>query len=97
MAQQIDSEIIDQVAILAKLELTETEKQQAMEDMQKMLDYIDQLNELDTSRTEPLAHLFPVENVFREDEAVNGDDRVAMLKNAPRQKEGQYQVPKTIE
>ena len=97
MAQQIDNEIIDQVAILAKLELTETEKQQAMEDMQKMLDYIDQLNELDTSRTEPLPHLFHIENVFREDEAVNGDDREAMLKNAPRQKEGQYQVPKTIE
>ena len=97
MAQQIDNEIIDQVAILAKLELTETEKQQAMEDMQKMLDYIDQLNELDTSRTEPLPHLFPIENVFREDEAVNGDDREAMLKKAPRQKAGQYQVPKTIE
>ena len=97
MAQQIDSEIIDQVSILAKLELTETERQQAMEDMQKMLYYIDQLNELDTSQTEPMPHIFPIQNVFRDDEAVNGDDREAMLKNAPKQKDGQYQVPKTIE
>ena len=97
MAKIIDDETIENVCILAKLSLSDEAKEKAKEDMQKMLDYIDQLNELDTSRTEPLAHLFPVENVFREDEAVNGDDREAMLKNAPRQKEGQYQVPKTIE
>ena len=96
MAQQIDSEIIDQVAILAKLELTETEKQQAMEDMQKMLDYVEKLDELDTEGVEPLSHIFGDQNVFREDVVTNGDNKEAMLANAPKAKEGQYQVPKTI-
>ena len=65
--------------------------------MQEMLDYIDKLNELNTEETEPLAHTFPVENVFREDVVTNGNSRDAMLANAPKSKDGQYQVPKTVQ
>ena len=65
--------------------------------MQKMLDYIDKLNELDTSGIEPMSHVFPVKNVFREDVVTNGDAREQMLANAPEQRDGQYQVPKTVE
>lgn len=97
MAKMIDDETIEYVGILAKLNLSDAEKEQAKQDMQKMLDYIDKLNELDTDGVEPMSHIFPVTNVFREDEVTNGDDREAMLANAPRQKEGQYQVPKTVE
>ena len=42
--------------------------------MGSMLDYIDKLNELDTAGVEPMSHVFPVHNVFREDVVVNGDD-----------------------
>lgn len=97
MAKMIDDETIEYVGILAKLDLSDAEKEQAKQDMQKMLDYIDKLNELDTDGVEPMSHIFPVTNVFREDEVTNEDDREAMLANAPRQKEGQYQVPKTVE
>ena len=76
---------------------TKEEKEQAKKDMQEMLDYIDQLNKLDTSKSQPMPYLFSMGNVFREDEAENKDCRDAMLKNAPREKEGQFQVPKTIE
>ena len=65
--------------------------------MERMLDYIDQLNELDTSQTEPLSHVFPVNNVFREDVVTNGDEREKILKNAPEQKDGAFKVPKTVE
>ena len=68
----------------------------AKEDMQKMLDYVDKLDELDTSSVEPMSHIFEDENVFREDIVTNGDNHEAMLANAPKQKENQYQVPKTI-
>ena len=44
-----------------------------------------------------MTHVFPVKNVFREDVVVNGDDREQMLANAPEQRDGQYQVPKTVE
>ena len=67
MANIISDETIEYVGILAKLELSEEEKEQAKADMGKMLDYIDKLNELDTSGVEPMSHVFPVNNVFRED------------------------------
>lgn len=96
MAKIIDDETIENVCILAKLDLDDAAKEKAREDMQKMLDYVEKLDELDTDGVEPLSHIFGDQNVFREDEVTNGDNREAMLKNAPKAKEWQYQVPKTI-
>ena len=98
MAKQIDDETMENVCILAKLSLTEEErrKKAKKKDMQEMLDYVDKLDELDTSSVEPMSHIFGDQNVFREDEVTNGDNSEAMLANAPKAKEGQYQVPKTI-
>ena len=95
MANIISDETIEYVGILAKLELSEEEKEAAKKDMGRMLDYIDKLNELDTSSVEPMSQVFPVHNVLREDVVVNGDDRENMLANAPEQKDGQYEVPMT--
>ena len=67
MANKISDETIEYVGILAKLELSGQEKEDAKADMEKMLDYIDTLNELDTDGIEPMSHVFPVKNVFRED------------------------------
>ena len=97
MANIISDETIEYVGILAKLELSEEEKEQAKKDMESMLDYIDKLNELDTEDVVPMSHTFSVHNVFREDVVTNGDDRENMLFNAPEQKDGAYQVPKTVE
>ena len=96
MANVISDETIEYVGILAKLELTEEEKEQAKKDMGRMLDYVDKLNELDTDGVEPMSHLFPINNVFREDEVVNGDEHENMLLNAPEKKENTYMVPKTF-
>lgn len=96
MSKLVDHETIENVCILAKLILTEEEKERARSDMQKMLDYVDKLDELDTDAVEPLSHIFAGENVFREDEVTNGDTSEEMLANAPLAKERQYQVPKTI-
>ena len=81
----ISDETIEYVGILAKLELSDEEKEQAKKDMGSMLDYIDKLNELDTTGIEPMSHVFSVQNVFREDIVTNGDDRENILKNAPAQ------------
>ncbi len=97
MANRISDETIEYVGILAKLELSEEEREQAKQDIGRMLDYVDKLNELDTSGVEPLSHVFPVHNVFREDVVTNGDDRARMLQNAPKVKDGSWQVPKTVE
>ena len=97
MANIISDETIEYVGILAKLELSEKEKEQAKKDMGSMLDYIDKLGELDTTGVEPMSHVFPVHNVFREDVVTNTDDRENILKNAPEEKDGMFVVPRTFE
>ncbi|MCM1188373.1 MAG: Asp-tRNA(Asn)/Glu-tRNA(Gln) amidotransferase subunit GatC [bacterium] len=97
MEHRVSKETIEYVSILAQLELTEEERVQAGKDMGRMLDCIDRLNELDTSGTEPVSHVIPVQNVFREDEAVNGDGREKTLQNAPKAKNGMFAVPRTFD
>ena len=97
MANIISDETIAHVGILAQLELSEEEREQARADMSRMLDYIDKLGELDTTGVEPLSHVFPVQNVFREDVVTNSDMREELLGNAPEQKDGMFMVPRTFE
>lgn len=97
MSNMINDETIEYVGILAKLELSVEEKEQAKADMGRMLDYIDKLGELDTTDVEPMSHVFPVENVFREDVVTNGDEREQLLSNAPQEKDGMFVVPRTFE
>ena len=97
MANIISDETIEYVGILAKLELSAEEKEQAKADMGRMLDYIHKLGELDTTGVEPLSHVFPVQNVFREDVVTNSDMREELLGNAPEQKDGMFMVPRTFE
>lgn len=92
----ISDETIEYVGILAKLELNEEEAEQAKKDMGDMLDYIDKLNELDVTGVEPMSHIFPVHNVFREDVVNEHDGSKDTLANAPVQKDGGFKVPKTI-
>ena len=94
---EISDETIEYVGILAKLELSPEEKEQAKKDMGNMLEYMELLKELDTEGVEPLSHVFPIHNVFREDVVENGDDREQLLSNAPARKDGSFQVPKTVE
>lgn len=93
----ITDETIDYVGILAKLELSDEEKEQAKKDMSNMLEYVGKLDELDTDGVEAMSHAFSVCNVFREDVVTNGDAREKMLVNAPEQKDGCYKVPKTFD
>lgn len=97
MAHKIDDATIEYVGILAQLDLDEAEKEAAKKDMGRMLDYIDKLNELDTEAVVPMSHVFPMNNVFREDVVTNGNDRDNILKNAPESKDGAFKVPKTVE
>ena len=94
MANVISDETIEYVGILAKLELSDEEKEAAKKDMASMLD---KLGELDTTGVEPMSHVFPVNNVMREDVVTNGDGSEATLANAPECNESGFIVPKTVE
>jgi len=93
----ISDEMIEYVGILAKLELSDEEKEEAKRDMGRMLDYIDKLNELDIMGVEPMSHVFPAQNVFREDVVTNGDGSHDTLLNAPSRKDNMFVVPRTFE
>lgn len=96
MSYNISDETIEYVSILAKLELSGQEKEDAKADMEKMLDYIDTMNELNTEGIEPMSHVFPVTNVFREDVVEHGDGSAGTLANAPLKKDQCFEVPRTI-
>lgn len=97
MTNRITDEIIENLEILAKLELSESEKEQAKLDMGRMLAYLDKLGELDTENVEPTTHILPLQNVLREDVTTNSDTREELLANAPEEKDGMFMVPRAFE
>lgn len=94
---EITDKTIDYVAALAKLELSSEEKEKAKKDLGSILGHIESMNELDTDKVEPMTHVFPIKNVFREDVVVNEPNRDILLSNAPASKDGCFMVPKTVE
>lgn len=94
--RRVTDEVMANVEILAKLALAPREREKVVEKLEEILDYVEKLNELDTEGVEPLVHISRQENVFREDVVTGEDGRKALMANAPRQKEQQLQVPKTI-
>ncbi len=93
---EITDKTIEYVGILAQLELSQEEKAKAKKDMTDMLDYVNKLNELDTTNVSPMTHTFEADNVMREDIVTNSPDAENMLKNAPERSDDAYIVPKTF-
>lgn len=87
---------VEYIAELAKLKLNEEELVSYTKDMNEILNYIDKLNELDTSDVEPLSHPIEAANVMREDKPADSIDREKALKNAPKADEQFFKVPKVI-
>lgn len=93
----VDDNLIKYLEELSRLTLTPEEEERSKAELNKILDYIDMLNELDTDEVEPMSHPFAYTNNFREDEIVPSSDRETILKNAPQQKDGCFKVPTTVE
>lgn len=87
---------IDNIAVLAKLDLSKDEREIAKKDIEEMLGFIDKMNELDTDNVESLINSTGLSNVFREDVVINEDDSENMLKNAPSREGEFFKVPKSI-
>ncbi len=87
---------IEKIALLARLSLTASEKDKLGKQFHQIVDYIDQLNRLDTDNVEPTSHVLPLHNVLREDEARKIFSETDYLKQAPRQDKGHYEVPKIL-
>ncbi len=88
---------IDYVARLARIELTEEEKQTFTTQLENILAHADKLNQVDVSGVEPMAHAFALENVLDDDEPGPALSAEQALRNAPAQRDNQIVVPKVVE
>ena len=93
---QMDQETVHKVANLARLELTEAEETQFTSQLGSILDYFEQLSELDTDDVPPTTRAIDVSNVMREDKLQPYPDREAILDNAPDREGEFFKVPKIL-
>ena len=94
---KISREMVEYIAHLARIDLSEGDKETFREQLETILEYIDKLNELDTSEVEPMVHTLDLANVFRADEVRESLRRDAALGNAPDRSADSYKVPAVIE
>ena len=94
---KIDSKTVDKLADLAKLELDDASKQELIKDLNRIVTFIEKLNELDTSSVEPLIYLTDETNVMREDKVKQEITQQDALKNAPKRDSDYIKAPKVID
>jgi aspartyl-tRNA(Asn)/glutamyl-tRNA(Gln) amidotransferase subunit C len=88
---------IEKVARLARLDLSEGEKETFGNQLEQILNYMEKLNQLDTTGVEPTSHAIPIHNVFREDEVKPSFPQEEVLGIAPDEEVGHFKVPRIIE
>ena len=94
---KITEEMVDTISALSRLKLPEEEKVRMTGELERILEYVEVLNTLDTAAVEPMSHVFPVKNVLREDEVAPSFDRAELLRNAPATDGEAFLVPRAVE
>ena len=97
MSMAISKEEVERVAKLARLLVSEEEKDVLTRQLSGILTYVGKLNELNTEGVEPLSHVIDIKNVFREDKTRESLSQDLALSNAPEKRDGFFRVPKIIE
>ncbi len=97
MMMKVTVKDLDMAALLSRLEVPEAEKETHVRQLDAFLQYVDNLSSVPTENVEPLAHVLPLCNVFREDEVRPSLDRALALSTAPLQEDGYFKVPKILE
>lgn len=93
---EVNDAMVDKLANLARLSFNDAEKQEIKTDLQRMIAFVEKLNELDLDGVEPLLHMSGEVNVLREDEIKGSVSREQALKNAPQHDDQFFKVPKVI-
>lgn len=94
---KITTETLDYLATLSRLTLPVEEQEQVAGELEKIVAYMDLLEELPTEGVEPLTHIVPLRNVLRADVVRPSSLRDELLSSAPAVKDGTYLVPRTVE
>lgn len=93
----IDKDTVDKLATLSRLEFDGKEKEEIMNDLSRMLDFVGKLNKLDTDGVEPLIYMNDEKNVLRTDEVKQTISQKEALSNAPKKDSDYFKVPKVVE
>lgn len=93
---KIDSQLIDHLSHLSRLSFKDEGKAEIINDLNKILAFIEKLNEVNTEGVEPLIYLVHEKNITREDTVLQQIDRNEALKNAPRHDSDYFRVPRFI-
>jgi len=93
---QVTDKTIEDLAHLARLRFNEDEKQSVKKDLQNMIAFVEQLNEIHTAGVEPILHMSDTVNVLREDVVKGSVSRTEALKNAPLKDDQFFKVPTVI-
>ena len=93
---EVNDTLVDKLSNLARLQFDALEKESIKNDLQKMIQFVEKLNELDTTGVEPLLHMSSNVNILRADEVKGSISREEGLKNAPVHDEQFFKVPKVI-
>ena len=93
---EVTTELIDNLANLARLQFKEEEKAVIKNDLQRMIAFVEKLQEVDTSGIEPLLHMTDAMNIYREDQVMGSMQKETALANAPSANNDYFKVPKVI-
>ena len=93
---KIDKKIVDKLADLSKLEFDDKSREEIINDLNKMLAFVEKLNEVDTANVEPLIYMTDEVNVLREDDVHHDITQKDALKNAPKKDSDYFKVPKVL-
>jgi len=94
---QVDEATVRRIARLARIKITEAEAQGLVQELSGILNWVKQLDEVDTSAVEPMTRVVPIELKKREDVVTDGGKADQILKNAPLAEDGFFVVPKIVE
>ena len=94
---KIDKQDVEKVALLSRLEFSESELETFTGQLNSILEYAEMMENLDVADVKPTAHVLPLQNVLRKDEVRPSLDHDLALSNAPEAEDGYFKVPKIVE
>ena len=94
---KVTEQDIQTVASLSRLKIRPEESATVIDNLNKILTYVENLNSIDTTNIEPTTYALPMQNVFRKDEVKPSLDRNLALSNAPLKEDGYFKVPRVLE
>ena len=94
---QVDEATVRRIARLARIKITDAEATGLVKELSGILNWVEQLDEVDTSAVEPMTRVVPIELKKREDAVTDGGKADDILKNAPLAEDGFFVVPKIVE